>query len=97
MDSKPSTPIPSDGARSASPKSVTSSRGSPMAKQKTAVMGPKTLNEKLDLLTGAVQVDLWKNIPKPVCEATSNAFECIESLKKFLLHLDSRLTNLSYD
>ena len=41
-----------------------------------------------------MHVDQWKNIPKPVCEATANVFEGIETLKRFSQYLDSRLSSI---
>ena len=58
-------------------------------------MGPKHLLQTLEVIQNSVNVGSWKNVPVPVCEATLSSFKAIETLKRFNLYLDGRVTNLS--
>lgn len=48
----------------------------------------------IDNCIKVTNVEKWKNIPLPVCSATSEMLQCIDYIKKFILFLDGRFTNL---
>lgn len=62
--------------------------------KKVAAMSPATLTAALDTITSQISVEQWKNIPKPVCEATTALFNCVEMLKRFTLYQDGRFANM---
>jgi hypothetical protein len=57
-------------------------------------MGPTQLSHSIDSAINANAVELWKNIPMPVCEATTAIYQCLDNLKRFALTLDARLIQL---
>jgi hypothetical protein len=43
----------------------------------------------------SIAIDDWKNIPLPLCESTKSLKVCINDLKRFVIFMDNRFTNLT--
>ena len=60
-----------------------------------SVIGPTQISESVDKLTQAVKPENWKNIPMPVCDATKQIVNVMSDLRRFMIAIDGRFTNLS--
>lgn len=58
-------------------------------------IGPHQLHASLENITKKVEPELWRNVPPPVCQATKDAFACIDYIKRFVLFMESRFNNLT--
>jgi hypothetical protein len=59
------------------------------------VLGPTQLTLAVNRQLKSISIDEWKNIPVPLCESTNSLKKCINDIKKFVIFMDTRFTNLS--
>lgn len=62
--------------------------------QTLQAIGPNQLITYLEKIAKEVNVDQWKNIPMPVCEAVQGAYQSVDLLKRFVVFLETRFDKL---
>lgn len=60
-------------------------------------IGPIQLQKIVEGCLSQIDVEhaSWKNIPQPVCLATQQLVECADAIKRFVLFMEQRFTNLT--
>lgn len=60
-------------------------------------IGPSVLRNNIDALVNDVRPHNWKNVPVPICSSTQQIVDCINDLKKFVIMIETKLSNNSHD
>ena len=58
-----------------------------------SAVGPNQLNWAIEGLINSVQPEKWKNIPEPVCQATTRLLSMVDFLKRFVIYQEHRFNN----
>ena len=53
------------------------------------------MNENLEKLIKETNIEAWKNIPQPVCNAIQGSFQAFDNIRRFLLLQENRFQNLT--
>jgi hypothetical protein len=56
-------------------------------------LGPNQLVKELEKISKTIAIDKWKNIPEPLCQATSSLLSMLGYIKKFIIYQETRLNN----
>ena len=65
------------------------------APKEAGVLGPTQLTQAVNKHLKSIAIEEWKNIPLPLCESTKSLKNCVNDLKRFVIFLDGRFTNLT--